>query len=76
MVAMRFRESEYNAIKKKVDKTDLNFTKFVTKSALDKPIIIIGGLSDVLKEQKAIRRNLNQLTSLLYFQGGGKVMGK
>lgn len=76
MVAMRFREIEYNAIKKKVDKTDLNFTKFVTKSALDKPIIIIGGLSDVLKEQKAIRRNLNQLTSLLYFQGGGKVMGK
>ncbi len=64
MVAMRFRESEYEAIKKKADKANLNFTEFVTKSVLDKPIIIINGLGDVLKEQKAIGRNLNQLTTL------------
>lgn len=61
---MRFRESDYNAIKKKADKANLNFTEFVTKSALDKPITIIDGLGDVLKEQKAIGRNLNQLTTL------------
>lgn len=64
MVTMRFRESDYNAIKKKADKANLNFTEFVTRSALDKPIIIIDGLGDVLKEQKAIGRNLNQLTTL------------
>lgn len=64
MVAMRFRENDYNAIKKKADKANLNFTEFVTKSALDKPITIIDGLGDVLKEQKAIGRNLNQLTTL------------
>lgn len=64
MVAMRFRENEYEAIKKKADKANLNFTEFVTKSALDKPIIIIDGLDSVLKEQKAIGRNLNQLTTL------------
>lgn len=64
MVAMRFRESEYETIKGKADKANLNFTEFVTRSALDKPITIIDGLGDVLKEQKAIGRNLNQLTTL------------
>lgn len=64
MVAMHFHENDYNAIKKKADKANLNFTEFVTKSALDKPITIIDGLGDVLKEQKAIGRNLNQLTTL------------
>lgn len=61
---MRFRESEYEAIKKKADKVNLNFTEFVTRSALDKPITIIDGMGTVLKEQKAIGRNLNQLTTL------------
>lgn len=61
---MRFRENEYDAIKKKADKANLNFTEFVTKSALDKPITIINDLSYVLKEQKAIGRNLNQITTL------------
>lgn len=64
MVAMRFRENEYEAIKEKADKVNLNFTEFVTKSALDRPITIINGLGYVLKEQKAIGRNLNQLTTL------------
>ena len=56
---MRFRENDYNTIKRKADKANLNFTEFVTKSALNKPITIIDGLGDVLKEQKAIGRNLN-----------------
>jgi len=64
MVAMRFRQNEYEAIKRKADKANLNFTEFVTRSALDKQITIIDGLPDVLKEQKAIGRNLNQLTTL------------
>ena len=61
---MRFRENDYETIKKKADKGKMNFTEFVTRSALDKPIIIIDGLDKVLKEQKAIGRNLNQLTML------------
>lgn len=64
MVAMRFFENDYNAIKQKADKANLNFTEFVTRSALDKSIVVIDGLGDVLKEQKAIGRNLNQLTTL------------
>lgn len=42
----------------------MNFTEFVTNSALSKKIIKIDGLTDVLKEIKAIGRNLNQLTTL------------
>lgn len=64
MVAMRFRESDYAAIKKKSNKANMNFTEFVTASALNKPITVINGLDDILKEQKAIGRNLNQLTIL------------
>lgn len=61
---MRFRENDYETIKKKAAKANLNFTEFVTRSALDKPIVMVDGLSQVLKEQKAIGRNLNQLTTL------------
>ena len=64
MIAMRFRESDYVAIKKKAEKVNMNFTEFVTAAALNKPITVINGLSDVLKEQKAIGRNINQLTTL------------
>ncbi len=64
MIAMRFRESDYAAIKKKAKKVNMNFTEFVTAAAMNKPITVINGLSDVLKEQKAIGRNINQLTTL------------
>lgn len=64
MVAMRFRENDYETIKKKADKAKMNFTEFVTRSALNKPVTVINGLDKVLKEQKAIGRNLNQLTML------------
>lgn len=61
---MRFRESDYDKIKAKAEKAEMNFTEFVTTSALNKKIVKIDGLPDVLKEIKAIGRNLNQLTTL------------
>ena len=64
MIAMRFRESDYAAIKKKAEKVNMNFTEFVTSAAMNKRITVINGLTDVLKEQKAIGRNINQLTTL------------
>lgn len=64
MVAIRFRENDYETIKQKADKAKMNFTEFVTRSALNKPVTVINGLDKVLKEQKAIGRNLNQLTML------------
>ena len=64
MISMRFRESDYAAIKRKAEKANMNFTEFVTAAAMNKPVTVINGLSDVLKEQKAIGRNINQLTTL------------
>lgn len=64
MIAMRFRENDYMAIKRKAEKANMNFTEFVTAAAMNKPVTVINGLSDVLKEQKAIGRNINQLTML------------
>lgn len=61
---MRFRESDYAAIKRKAEKANMNFTEFVTAAALNKPITVINGLNNILKEQKAVGRNLNQLTTL------------
>lgn len=61
---MRFRESDYAAIKRKAEKANMNFTEFVTAAAMNKSITVINGLEDVLKEQEAIGRNLNQLTTL------------
>lgn len=63
-MALRFRESDYDKIKAKAEKAEMNFTEFVTTSALNKKIVKIDGLSDLLKEIKAIGRNLNQLTTL------------
>ena len=64
MIAMRFYESDYAAIKRKAEKAYMNFTEFVSAAGLNKPINVIDGLEDLLKEQKAIGRNLNQLTTL------------
>lgn len=64
MIAMRFRENDYMAIKRKAEKANMNFTEFVTAAAMNKSITVIDGLGDFLKEQKAIGRNINQLTAL------------
>ena len=42
----------------------MNFTEFVTRSALNHKIIRMDGLNETAKEIKAIGRNLNQLTTL------------
>ena len=42
----------------------MTFTDYVTKSRLGRQIVVIDGLDDVLRQQKSIGRNLNQLTML------------
>ena len=37
---------------------------YVTKCSLGKQIFVINGLDEVIRQQKAIGRNLNQLTTL------------
>ena len=62
--AMRFSVRDYEEIKRKAEYAGMNFTQFVTAASLGKRIAVIDGLDKVLKEQKGIGRNLNQLTAL------------
>lgn len=63
-MSIRIEEQFLNVIHKKAEKTNMSLTDYVTFSCLDKQIFVIDGLDDVLKEMKAIGRNLNQLTTL------------
>lgn len=42
----------------------MDMTGYITICALDKKIVVIENLSEVLSELKGIGRNLNQLTTL------------
>lgn len=63
-IVIRATEEEFNQIKKKVKKSKLTQNKYLLQSALDKDIIVIEGLKDLVIETKRIGVNLNQLTKL------------
>ena len=63
-LSIRISESDLQKIHDKAAKSKLNFTEYVTKSCLGRQIFVVEGLDEVLREQKAIGRNLNQLTML------------
>ncbi len=63
-MSIRISEENLALIHQKAIKAKLNFTDYVTRACLGKQIVIIDGLNEILKEQKAIGRNLNQLTLL------------
>jgi len=42
----------------------MDVTKYITACALEKKIIVVDGLQEMISVMKAIGRNLNQLTTL------------
>lgn len=62
--AFRVSEKDLKSIKQKAGKAEMTTTDYLTQSALNRKIVIVDGLQDVLKELKGIGRNLNQLTIL------------
>ena len=48
----------------KADQAKLGLTDYVTRCCLGKQITVIEGLDEVVRQQKSIGRNLNQLTTL------------
>ena len=50
MIAMRFRESDYAAIKNKAEKANMNFTEFITAAAMNKSITVINGMTYECRE--------------------------
>ena len=61
---MRFSEYDFERIKQNADKARMDMTGYITKSALNKQIIVVDGLAQIIVELKGIGRNLNQLTTL------------
>ena len=62
--AFRITDNDLNTIKQKAKKAKMTVTDYITKSALDKDIVIIDGLPDIVTQLKKIGNNLNQLTML------------
>ncbi|MEG0645330.1 MAG: plasmid mobilization relaxosome protein MobC [Cetobacterium sp.] len=54
-------EKEYDQIKKKVEKSKLKQTDYLIKSALNKKIIVVDGLKEILLELSREGNNLNQI---------------
>ena len=63
-ITIRCTEDERQRIYNKARQHGLTLSDFVLRSALGKKIVTADGLADVLKEQKSIGRNLNQIALL------------
>ena len=60
----RVNEKEYNKIKSKIEKSELNTSEYLLKTAMDKDIIVIDGLEEIIMQLRKIGNNINQLTKL------------
>lgn len=63
-MSIRILESDLQKIHNKADKAKLTLTEYITKACLGKQIFVIDGLNEVIRQQKAIGRNLNQIATL------------
>ncbi len=63
-LSIRISESDLEKIHQKSTKAKLSLTDYVTRCCLGKQIFVIDGLDELIRQQKAIGRNLNQLTTL------------
>jgi hypothetical protein len=64
-IILRSTEKEYELIQKKVEKSKLKQNDFLLKSALQKDIIVIYGLKELLLELIREGKNLNQISKAL-----------
>ena len=60
----RVNEKEYNQIKSKIEKSKSNTSEYLLRTAMDKDIIVIDGLEEIIIQLRKIGNNLNQLTKL------------
>ena len=63
-MSIRISEENLQKIHHKADQAKLSLTDYVTRCCLGKQITVIEGLGEVVRQQKAIGHNLNQLTTL------------
>lgn len=63
-LSIRISEPDLLKIHEKAAMAKKNLTDYVTDCCLGKQIVVLDGLPEVVKQQKAIGRNLNQLVTL------------
>ena len=63
-VSIRISEQDLEAIRRKAAQAHMSQSDYVTACCLGKRIVILDGLKEVLRQQKAIGNNLNQLAVL------------
>ena len=63
-MSIRISEVDLQKIHHKAQQAKMSLTDYVTCCCLGKQITVIEGLDEVVRQQKAIGRNLNQLTTL------------
>jgi len=64
-IILRSTEKEYEIIQKKIVKSKLKQNDYLLKSALQKDIIVIDGLKELLLELIREGKNLNQISKAL-----------
>ena len=65
-ITIRCTDDEYERIHSKAQRRKLSLSDFVLRSALEKKIVVVDGLNEGAKQQKAIGRNLNQIAMLAH----------
>ena len=63
-LSIRISDANWQQVHDKAEQANMTVTEYVTACCLGKEIVIIDGLAEVLRQQKGIGRNLNQLTTL------------
>lgn len=63
-MSIRISDVDWQQVHDKADLAGMTLTEYVTACCLGKQIVVIDGLEEVIRQQKAIGRNLNQLTTL------------
>ena len=63
-LSIRISEADWQRFHDKADQANMTLTEYVTACCLGKRIVVIDGLDELIRQQKAIGRNLNQLTTL------------
>ena len=63
-LSIRISGEDLQTLHHKADKASLSITDYITNTCLCKQIFVIDGVDEVIRQQKTIGRNLNQLTML------------
>ena len=63
-LSIRISDADLQQVHEKAEQANLSVTDYVTTCCLGKEIVVIDGLDEVIRQQKGIGRNLNQLTTL------------